>query len=114
MRGSDRYLNAFKKIRKIQKYMTNSALMRGVPVIQHYDLDATLSQVIDHVIEKALESAQRGAQVQGADHDLLERAGEAVGKSRTTNGKKDANASPDEAKKPGTQEQGEEAIEVVP
>lgn len=113
-RPQDRYLQAFKKIRKIQKYMTNSALMRGVPVIQHYDLDATLSQVIDHVIEKALESAQRGAQVQGPDHGLLERAGEAVGKSRTTNGNKDPVASADEASKPKSIEQGEEAIEVVP
>ena len=110
-RPQDRYLQAFKKIRKIQKYMTNSALMRGVPVIQHYDLDATLSQVIDHVIEKALESVQRGAHIQGADPDLLERAGEAVGKSRSTNGAKHPSA---DKKKDKEKEQGEDAIEVVP
>ena len=109
-RPQDRYLQAFKKIRKIQKYMTNSALMRGVPIIQHYDLDATLSQVIDHVIEKALESAERGAQVQGADPQLLERAGEAVGKSRASNGIQDQHASADA---PPENEKGEDAREVV-
>ncbi|MEA2433770.1 MAG: 2-phosphoglycerate kinase [Actinomycetota bacterium] len=81
-RGSDRYLNAFKKIRKIQKYMINSALMRGVPVIAHYDLDSTLSQIIDHVIEKALESVERGVLVESTDEKLLEEAVGAVGRER--------------------------------
>ena len=79
-RDGDRYLNAFKKIRKIQKYMVSSAMMRGVPVIQHVDLDNSLSEVIDHVIEKALEAAQRGANV-GDEEKLLERAVEAIGRS---------------------------------
>ena len=79
-RDGDRYLNAFKKIRKIQKYMVSSAMMRGVPVIQHVDLDNSLSEVIDHVIAKALEAAQRGANV-GDEEKLLERAVEAIGRS---------------------------------
>jgi len=66
-RDGDRYLNAFKKIRKIQKYMVNSALMRGVPVIQHVDLDESLSEVIDHVLLKALSMVERGADVGGGD-----------------------------------------------
>ena len=53
-RPKERYLHGFKKIRRIQKYMVSSALIRGVPTISHYDLDATLSQIIDHVITKAL------------------------------------------------------------
>jgi 2-phosphoglycerate kinase len=81
-RGSERYLNAFKKIRKIQKYMINSALMRGVPVVEHYDLDTTLSQIIDHVIEKALESVERGVRVETADEKLLEEAVGAVDRQR--------------------------------
>lgn len=81
-RPQDRYLQAFKKIRKIQKYMQNSALMRGVPIVDHYDLDATLSQIIDHVIARALEAAERGAHIEGPDEKLLERAVEAVGKTR--------------------------------
>jgi len=67
-RDGDRYLNAFKKIRKIQKYMVNSALMRGVPVIQHIDLDESLSEVIDHVLLKALSMVERGADVGGGEH----------------------------------------------
>ena len=82
LRGGDRYLSAFKKIRKIQKYMVNSAAMRGVPVVEHYDLDSTLSQIIDHVIEKALESMERGVEVEGEDTKRLERAVEAVDRER--------------------------------
>ena len=66
-RDGDRYLNAFKKIRKIQKYMVNSALMRGVPVIEHVDLDASLSEVVDHVLLKALSMVERGADVEGGE-----------------------------------------------
>ena len=66
-RDGDRYLNAFKKIRKIQKYMVNSALMRGVPVIDHVDLDTSLSEVIDHVLLKALTMVERGAAVEGGE-----------------------------------------------
>ncbi len=82
LRGQERYLNAFKKIRRIQKYMMSSAAMRGVPQIEHYDLDATLTQIIDHVITKALDSAERGVELQGADETLLEQAVEVVGRQR--------------------------------
>ncbi|MDQ3957085.1 MAG: hypothetical protein M3273_02060 [Actinomycetota bacterium] len=81
-RPGDRYLNAFKKIRRIQKYMASSSLMRGVPMISHYDLDATLSEVIDHVINKALDSVERGMEVGGADERLIEQAVEAVGRHK--------------------------------
>jgi 2-phosphoglycerate kinase len=62
-RPKDRYLHGFKKIRRLQKYMISSALIRGVPRIAHYDLDATLSEMIDHVINKALKIAERGTDV---------------------------------------------------
>ena len=58
-RPGDRYLAAFKKIRRIQKYMESSAMMRGVPIISHDDLDVTLSEIIDHVIDKALETVEQ-------------------------------------------------------
>jgi 2-phosphoglycerate kinase len=76
-RDGDRYLNAFKKIRKIQKYMVNSALMRGVPVIEHVDLDTSLSEVVDHVLLKALSMVERGAPVEGAS--ALEKVVEKIG-----------------------------------
>jgi 2-phosphoglycerate kinase len=81
-RSGDRYLNAFKKIRRLQKYMVSSALMRGVPAITHYDLDATLSEVIDHVINKALDSVEAGVAVGGTDERLIEKAVEAVGRTK--------------------------------
>lgn len=77
-RPSDRYLNSFNKIRKIQKYMISSALMRGVPVVPHYDLDASLSQIIDRVIAKALEQVERGVDVRPQDGKLLEQAVEVI------------------------------------
>ncbi len=79
MRPKDRYLRNFKKIRRIQKYMITSARMRNVPTIEHSNPDTTLSQIVDHVIRKALETAERGAHV-GGEGNLLERAVEAVGR----------------------------------
>ena len=81
-RSGDRYLNAFKKIRHIQKYMISSALVRGVPTVAHYDLDQTLSEIIDHIITKALDTLEKSGRVEDGDELLLERAGEAMGRSR--------------------------------
>jgi 2-phosphoglycerate kinase len=67
-RSGQRYLKSFKKIRRIQKYMISSALMRGVPTISHYDVDATLTNVIDHVITRALETGDKSGASQEA-HD---------------------------------------------
>jgi 2-phosphoglycerate kinase len=82
IRPGERYLAAFKKIRRIQKYMVSSGMMRGVPIISHYDLDATLSEIIDHVINKALDAAERGVRVGTTDDNLLERAVEVIGRDK--------------------------------
>ena len=81
-RPMNRYLNSFKKIRRIQKYMESSALMRGVPVIQHYDLDATLSAVIDHVIAQALDATHRGVVIEPTGGNRLEKAGEVLDRQK--------------------------------
>jgi len=81
-RPGDRYISAFKKIRRLQKYMISSGLMRGVPIISHYDLDTTLTEIIDHVITRALEAAERGVRVAGSDDKLLERAVEAMAREK--------------------------------
>lgn len=73
-RPADRYLANFRKIRRIQRYMVSSAMMREVPIIQHYDLDATLTEIIDHVIREALESTERGVDIADQDEELLGRA----------------------------------------
>jgi 2-phosphoglycerate kinase len=81
-RSGDRYLAAFKQIRRIQKYMINSAMMRKVPIVPHDDLDTTLSLIIDQVIEKALEAVDRGAVVSESESPLLDQAVEVIGKQR--------------------------------
>ena len=78
-RPGERYLNNFKAIRRLQKYMLSSARMRGVPVITHIDLDATLTNVIDHVIRKAFEMTDLGTEVGTRQEKLLEAAAEVVG-----------------------------------
>jgi hypothetical protein len=60
--------------------MSSSAMMRGVPIIPHVDLDATLSEIIDHVITKAFEVVDRGVGV--ANEKVLERAAEAIGRPK--------------------------------
>ena len=82
-RSGERYLAAFKKIRRIQKYMMDSAAMRGVPVVGHDDLDNTLSKIIDQVVAKALEAVGRGARVSAeGEEGLLEQAVEVIGKQK--------------------------------
>ncbi len=83
-RPMDRYLKNFAKIRRIQKYMIASALMRGVPMISHGDLGTTLSQIIDHVLNKALEVVEKGIPVAEGDEKILTRAVEAVGRQRVS------------------------------
>jgi 2-phosphoglycerate kinase len=79
-RHGDRYLNNFKKIRRLQQYMISSALARGVPAVSHVDLDTSLSEIIDHVIERAMEKVESGTRV--ADEGVVERAVEAIGQSQ--------------------------------
>jgi 2-phosphoglycerate kinase len=55
-RPSEKYLDFFDNIRKIQKYVKSLALEHGVPVVPSYNLDATLSRVIELVVQNALEA----------------------------------------------------------
>jgi len=92
-RSGERYLAAFKRIRRIQKYMMDSATMRAVPIVEHEHLDNTLSKIIDQVITKALEAAERGARVATeGDEKLLEQAVGVIGKQK--NGGKEREAVP--------------------
>lgn len=90
-RTGERYLTAFKKIRRIQKYMIDSALMRSVPIVGHDDLDNTLTKIIDQVVAKALEAVERGAVVaREGEETLLEQAVEVIGKSKNGGKKREA------------------------
>jgi 2-phosphoglycerate kinase len=52
-RPGERYLDFFDNIRKLQRYIKSLALQHGVPIVPSYNLDATLSQVIDLVVGQA-------------------------------------------------------------
>jgi 2-phosphoglycerate kinase len=54
-RPSDRYLEFFENIRKIQRYIKSLALERNVPIVHSYSLDATLAQVIELVVSRAMQ-----------------------------------------------------------
>lgn len=55
LRNVDRYLTAFENIRKVQEYIRSLAQEHGAAVISSYSLDATLAEVIDHVVTQAVE-----------------------------------------------------------
>ena len=57
-RPPERYLENFENIRKLQRYVRSLALQHGIPTVPSYGLDATLSQVIDLVVGKAIEAVQ--------------------------------------------------------
>ncbi len=55
-RPAERYLELFDNIRKMQRYVKSLALQHGVPIVPSYNLDATLSQIIDLVVGQAIEA----------------------------------------------------------
>lgn len=62
-RPTERYLESFDKIRRIQTFITEHADRHGVPVLDSYDLDSTLQELVGIVTAKALESAQLHGQI---------------------------------------------------
>jgi len=56
-RPQERYLAHFGNIRKIQKYIRSLALKNSVSIVQNYNMDSTLSAVIEHVVARATEIA---------------------------------------------------------
>ena len=58
-RPATRYLDAFENIRRVQRYIKTQALSHGVPVIPNYNFDRSIAAVIDLVMERAIEHADR-------------------------------------------------------
>lgn len=71
-RPTERYLESFDKIRRIQTFITEHAARHGVPVLDSYDLDSTLQELVGIVTAKALESAQLHGQLEG--RSMMDRA----------------------------------------
>lgn len=57
-RPGDRYLTSFSRIRTIQAYINQLAAGKEVPVVEAFDLDTTLADVITIILERALAAAQ--------------------------------------------------------
>src|SRR4051812_41025122 len=80
-RPSDRYLDFFDNIRTIQRYVKSLALERSVPIVHSYSLDATLAQVIELVVSRAMEGIppangdHPGGQPANGDHSSGHSAG---------------------------------------
>jgi 2-phosphoglycerate kinase len=68
-RPADRYQSHFDQIRKVQKYIRSQALSHNVPVIPNYNLDQTLTSIIDLVVARATERTanDRGNEQKGND-----------------------------------------------
>jgi 2-phosphoglycerate kinase len=56
-RPSQRYLDRFEDIRRVQRYIKSQALSHGTPVIANHGFDRALAGVIDLVMERATERA---------------------------------------------------------
>lgn len=65
-RPADRYEVGFENIRKVQKYIKSQALSHGVPVIPNYNLDQTLTAIIDLVVARANERASSQLEKKGS------------------------------------------------
>ena len=55
LRPSQRYLDSFDNIRKVQRYIKSQALSHGVAVVPNYGLDQALAAIIDLVMDRAAE-----------------------------------------------------------
>jgi 2-phosphoglycerate kinase len=75
-RPSERYLDFFDNIRKIQRYVKSLALERNVPIVPSYSLDATLSHVIELVVSRAMQGipSPNGHSNESGPHEMLQEA----------------------------------------
>jgi 2-phosphoglycerate kinase len=54
-RPTERYVQGFDNIRRVQKYIKSQALSHNVPVVPNYSLDQALAAVLDLVMARATE-----------------------------------------------------------
>lgn len=64
-RPVERYLAYFDQIRAIQRYLVTLANEQQMPVLESYDLDSTLSQILERVVGEAV----RAIPSDGSDND---------------------------------------------
>lgn len=64
-RPASRYVNRIDGIRRLQRFVQEQAVAHGVPVIANHGFDQTIADVVDLVMERAIEraNAMRAAEV---------------------------------------------------
>ena len=64
-RPASRYVNRIDGIRRLQRFVQEQAVAHGVPVIANHGFDQTIADVVDLVMERAIEraTAMRAAEV---------------------------------------------------
>lgn len=70
-RPSERYLELFDNIRKMQRYVKSLALQHGVAIVPSYNLDATLSHIIDLVVGQAIDAVPADEEGDGAGPEVV-------------------------------------------
>ncbi len=73
-RPTERYVQGFDKIRRVQKYIKSQALSHNVPVVPNYSLDQALAAVLDLVMARATERIRARARQSSRQHHPTRRA----------------------------------------
>ena len=61
-RASDRYIDSFANIRKVQDHLRSLAVDHDVPVVASRNLDATLTEILDLVVDQATQAVPKDPQ----------------------------------------------------
>ena len=83
-RPGDRYLAGFGNIRLIQSYICRLAAENGVPLVEMFELDSTLQEIVAVVVAKALASARLRDEIESSipESFFVTPGGEVVQKER--------------------------------
>jgi 2-phosphoglycerate kinase len=84
-RPGDRYLAGFGNIRLIQSYICRLAAENGVPLVEMFELDSTLQEIVAVVVAKALASARLRDEIESSipESFFVTPGGEVVQKERS-------------------------------
>jgi 2-phosphoglycerate kinase len=85
-RPVDRYLAGFGNIRLIQSYICRLAAENGVPLVEMFELDSTLQEIVAVVVAKALASARLRDEIESSipESFFVTAGGEVVQKEKPT------------------------------
>lgn len=71
-RPHGKYLASFEKIRLVQDHINALARERHVPIVEAFDLDSTIQDIVSIVVQKTLESAEVRGKIESPRPQVLE------------------------------------------